>query len=192
MEQSGSSQGSTESVELDTKLKGDIAEQAIILQALKMGWEILKPIGDRLPYDLVIDVEGKLVKIQSKNAWFDKNRKFFLIDTRRTKTNRRVMRRDEYNNKDFDFAIAYVHPLELFFVIPVDDFLSFKSSVYLQAASNKKRQRKPKASKYRNAWNLIQNWAVSEETLACTPVKFGEACKMVIPSQVPKGKGVET
>jgi len=41
---------------MDTKLKGDIAEQAAILQGLKRGWGVLKPVGDRLPYDLVFDV----------------------------------------------------------------------------------------------------------------------------------------
>lgn len=38
---------------MDTKLRGDIAEQASILHALKQGWGVLRPIGDRLPYDLV-------------------------------------------------------------------------------------------------------------------------------------------
>ena len=49
---------------LDTNLKGDIAEQTAILEALKRGWGVLKPVGDRLPYDLVFDVEGTLVKVQ--------------------------------------------------------------------------------------------------------------------------------
>ncbi|MEJ2720029.1 MAG: group I intron-associated PD-(D/E)XK endonuclease, partial [bacterium] len=48
---------------MNTKLKGDVAEQAAVLKALKQGWGVLKPVGDRLPYDLVFDVEGVLVKI---------------------------------------------------------------------------------------------------------------------------------
>lgn len=51
---------------MDTKLKGDIAEQAAVLYALKRGWGVLKPFGDRLPYDLAFDVEGTLIKIQLK------------------------------------------------------------------------------------------------------------------------------
>jgi len=40
---------------VDTKLKGDIAEQAAVLHALRRGWGVLKPVGDRLAYDLVFD-----------------------------------------------------------------------------------------------------------------------------------------
>jgi len=29
---------------MDTKLKGDLAEQAVILAALRHGWEVLRPI----------------------------------------------------------------------------------------------------------------------------------------------------
>jgi hypothetical protein len=37
---------------MDTKLTGDIAEQAAVLDALKQGWGVLKPVGGRLPCDL--------------------------------------------------------------------------------------------------------------------------------------------
>src|SRR5579863_10024790 len=54
-----SSSGSIREVEeMDTKLKGDIAEQAVVLYALKRGWGVLRPVGDRLPYDLVLDIDG--------------------------------------------------------------------------------------------------------------------------------------
>jgi PD-(D/E)XK endonuclease len=56
---------------MDTKLRGDIAEQAAVLYALKQGCGVLKPVGDRLPYDLVFDVAGQLVRLQAKSAWFD-------------------------------------------------------------------------------------------------------------------------
>ncbi|MBU0709496.1 MAG: endonuclease, partial [Candidatus Omnitrophica bacterium] len=54
---------------MDTKLKADIAESAVITQLLKKGFRVLKPIGDRLPYDLAIDRNGKLLRIQVKSAW---------------------------------------------------------------------------------------------------------------------------
>src|SRR5438132_4201521 len=111
MEQSGSSSASIRRSNVSTKLKGDISEQAAILQALKKGWGVLKPIGDRLPYDLVFDVEGSFVKVQVKYAWLDESSTNYVVDNRRTKTNRRTMVREAYKPSDFDFALAYIEQI---------------------------------------------------------------------------------
>jgi len=168
---------------MDTKLRGDIAEQAAILQGLKRGWGVLKPIGDRLAYDLVFDVRRTLVRVQVKCAWFDVSRGNYVVDNRRTKTNRRIMVRDTYTPLDFDFALAYVDS-NLFYVFPVDVFISYASEIHLVEAD--KRQRKPRSAEYRDAWGLILQWAAREETRARRPVKFGESAGGVIPSQALK------
>jgi PD-(D/E)XK endonuclease len=138
---------------VDTKLKGDIAEQAAILQALKRGWGVLRPIGDRLPYDLVFDIGPGLVKIQVKSAWFDGPSGNYVVDTRRTKTNRRQMRRDVYQIADFDLALLYIDDLDLFYVLPAAVFISYGSEIHLVEAE--KRQRPPRSALYREAWHLI-------------------------------------
>jgi PD-(D/E)XK endonuclease len=138
---------------MDTKLRGDIAEQAAILHALKRGWGVLKPVGDRLPYDLVFDVGGNFIKIQVKYAWFDEPSGNYVVDNRRTKTNRRIMVRDVYQASDFDFALVYVENIDLFYVFPVDVFISYGSEIHIVEAE--KRQRKPRSAEYRNAWELL-------------------------------------
>jgi len=158
---------------VDTKLKGDIAEQAAILRAMKRGWGVLKAIGDRLPYDLVFDVNGVLVKVQVKSAWYYKPTASYLTDNRRTKTNRRVMLRQAYRTVDFDFALVHVEELELFYVFPVDVFIAYAGQIYL--VESDKRQRKPRSAEYREAWDLISNWAACRETCMRSPVKVGEA-----------------
>ena len=149
---------------MDTKLKGDIAEHAAILQALKRGWGVLKPVGDRLPYDLVFDVAGTLVKIQVKCAWFDDSSRNYVVDNRRTKTNRRSMIRDAYKPVDFDFALVYILDCDLFYVFPVDVFISYGSEIHMVEAE--KRQRKPRSAEFRDAWRLILHWAAHGETCA--------------------------
>jgi len=141
---------------MNTKLKGDIAEQAVILFALKKGWGVLTPVGDRLAYDLALDIDNKLIRLQVKSAWFDSKAKNYVVDVRRTKTNRRIMRRDYYSNSDFDFAVVYVSD-DLFYVFPAEVFNSYGSEIHLVEAS--RRQRKPKSADYRNAWELILQWA---------------------------------
>lgn len=165
---------------MDTKLNGDIAEQAAILHALKRGWGVLKPVGDRLPYDLVFDVEGSFVKVQVKFAWFDEPSGNYVVDNRRTKTNRRIMRREAYKQSDFDFALVYVEKLDLFYVFPVNVFISYGSEIHI--VESEKRQRKPRSAEYRNAWALILRWVVHEEICVESPLLFKEAVIEVIPN----------
>ncbi|NJL09332.1 MAG: hypothetical protein HC908_01285 [Calothrix sp. SM1_7_51] len=89
---------------MDTKLKGDIAEQATILHALKRAWGVLKPVGDRL---------------------------------------------------------AYIEVFDLFYIFPVDVFVSYGSEIHL--VEDVKRQRKPRSAEYRDAWRIIGQAAVSKE-----------------------------
>lgn len=141
---------------MDTKLRGDIA-QAAVLHALKHGWGVLKPVGDRLAYDLVFDVCGVLIKVQVKYAWWDEPSGNYIVDNRRTKTNRRLMIREGYKHSDFEFALAYIEQLDLFYIFPVDIFIGYGSEIHLVEAN--KRQRKPRSANYRDAWELILQWA---------------------------------
>ena len=179
---------------MNTKLKGDIAEQAAILQALRRGWGVLQPVGDRLAYDLVFDVAGILVRVQVKSAWFYEPAGNFILDNRRTKTNRREMKRETYSSADFDFALVYVDVLDLFYVFPVEVFIAYASQI--QIVESDKRQRKPRSANYRDAWELISTWAASRETLMRLPVKVGEASSGGDPEPSSEeqvlGEGVET
>jgi PD-(D/E)XK endonuclease len=147
---------------MDTKLRGDIAEQAAVLHALKRGWGVLKPFGDRLAYELAFDVEGTLIKIQVKYAWLDEPSGNYVVDNRRTKTNRRLMVREVYQLSDFDFALVYIEKLDLFYVFPVDVFIDYGSEVHLVEAE--KRQRKPRSAQYRNSWELILQASIGKES----------------------------
>ena len=138
---------------MDTKLKGDIAEQSVLLKALKLGYEVLVPIGDRLPYDLVLNKDQTFLKIQVKAAWKDPNKHNYVVDVRRTKTNRKQMQRSYYHNQDFDFAIIFIDDLEIFYVMPLNVFNDYKSEIHFVERSN--RQRLPKSAEYREAWHLI-------------------------------------
>ena len=138
---------------MDTKLKADIAESATVTELLKRGFKVLRPIGDRLPYDLAIDADGKLLRVQVKSAWLYNGA--YKIDTRMTKTNRRKMIRKYYDKDDFDFAIIYIRDLNIFYIMPVSVFNSYKSEISLVETT--KRQRKPRSTEYRECWDLLHN-----------------------------------
>src|SRR3989338_1112474 len=132
---------------MDTKLKADIAESAVATELLRRGYRVLKPVGDRLPYDLAIDCNGQLIRIQVKCAWYDDSKKLYLADARRTKTNRRRMLRRRYDSQDFDFAIIYLEEEKVCYVMPFSVFDSYASSISLVESA--KRQRRPKSASYR-------------------------------------------
>lgn len=150
VEQPGSSQGS-----MDTKLKADIAESAVTTELLKRGFRVLQPVGDRLAYDLGVDLHGRLLRIQVKSAWFDAKAKCYVVDARRTKTNRRRMLRQRYGADDFDFTIICLADLHVFYVMPVSVFSGYESTVTF--VETDKRQRKPKSAEFRERWELLSD-----------------------------------
>nr|WP_231866954.1 MULTISPECIES: group I intron-associated PD-(D/E)XK endonuclease [unclassified Anabaena] len=94
-----------------------------------------------------------LVKIQVKYAWLHEPSGNYVVDNRRTKTNRRLMLRAVYKQSDFDFALAYIEQLDIFYVFPVDVFIGYGSEIHL--VEIEKRQRKPRSAKYREAGELM-------------------------------------
>jgi len=158
---------------MDTKLKADIAESAVVTELLKRGFRVLRPVGDRLPYDLAIDIEGKLAKIQVKYAWLNAKDNCYIVDARRTKTNRKRMIRARYKSIDFDFAILYIENLHIFYIMPQAIFNSYGSTISL--VEDEKRQRKPRSIQYRNRWDLLMSWALQLAMTEETSAKLGEA-----------------
>lgn len=128
-----------------------------MLKALKREWGVLAPVGDRLPYDLVLDVDGALIKVQVKSAWWDVKKGNYVVDNRRTKTNRRVMKRENYGPTDFDFAFLYIEEKDIFYIMPAEVFISYGSEIHL--VEEEKRQRKPRSFQYREAWELVRGVA---------------------------------
>lgn len=74
------------------------------------------------------------------------------------------MLREAYTLSDFDFALAYIQELDLFYVFPVDVFINYGSELHLVECD--KRQRKPRSALYKEAWELILQRAAREETCA--------------------------
>lgn len=113
---------------------------------------MLRPVGDRLSYDLGVDLGEKFIRLQVKSAWFNERAKCYVVDTRRTKTNRRRILRKRYDKDDFDFAIIYLADLN-FYIMPVSVFCRYGSTVTF--VESDKRQRKPKSANYRERWDLL-------------------------------------
>jgi len=50
----------------NTNRKGDIAELAVAKKFLELGYHVSIPFGDDTPYDLIVDMDGELKRVQVK------------------------------------------------------------------------------------------------------------------------------
>jgi hypothetical protein len=72
------------------------------------------------------------------------------------------MIRDDYRESDFDFALVYLPDCNLFYIFPMHVFISYGSEIHMVEAD--KRQRRPRSMAYRDAWNLLLQWAADKVT----------------------------
>ena len=83
------------------------------------------------------------------------------------------MIRSLYEKEDCDFAILYLADRQVFYVLPVNVFISYRSGISLVEAET--RQRPPRSAAYRERWDLLSAWAARHGNGRVNPVKVGEA-----------------
>lgn len=79
---------------------GDITEQRFILYCMEKNIPISKPLNNNLPYDCIIDLNGKLLKIQVKTGYNSSGENCFMFNTRSTSKNY-----SEVTTKNYDGLI---------------------------------------------------------------------------------------
>lgn len=108
-------------VKINTTQKGDIVEYKVILFFLENNIPISKPIGNNLPYDMIVDIKGNLLKVQVKSGYKGKAPETFVFNTRSTSKNYNEVIKKNYVGK-IDYFITYYEELpDKFFIIPVNE-----------------------------------------------------------------------
>src|SRR3989344_5923492 len=91
---------------MNSKHKGSLAVAHCIAKLYSLGYEILLPVGDRMPYDLVFDDGGKLHKVQVKYAGRS-SRNRYVAGLRITGGNQSYNYAKKYNDLDCDYLYVY-------------------------------------------------------------------------------------
>lgn len=105
---------------LNTKQRGNVTEVECMLAFLKLGYNVLTPYGDCERYDFVVDIQGKLYKIQVKSA-NDKHIQEGYIDfkTANKTTREGTFVRHTYTKDEIDyFMTSYDNKC---YLIPVEE-----------------------------------------------------------------------
>lgn len=142
---------------INSKRTGDIAEQFLILEALRNNYEVLKPIGDRLPYDLVLTKDNRFVRIQVKTAWYNEPKNGWIVTTSRTRFGKNKCHRDPYKIGDFDYAAIYVPLNNNVYLIPIAIFTSYNNHMTVPDGIKIKKcgnQPKHDLTVFCNNWNI--------------------------------------
>lgn len=103
---------------MNSKQIGNITEVSVMLEFLKLGYNILTPYGDCERYDFVVDINGKFYKIQVKTSKETEEGKISFNTSSTHYVNGKCIH-DSYTKKEIDyFATFYKNKC---YLIPVEE-----------------------------------------------------------------------
>ena len=129
------------------KRRGEIAEAMFLAKAATMGFGLATPWGDSLKYDMVVDTGGRLFRVQVKSAHRVSASKGGGYHVRACSHRRRP-----YRASEIDLLVAYVVPLDAWYIFPPRAFVRIKSMRLFPRPGKKK----SKFEEYREAWGWFQ------------------------------------
>ena len=92
---------------LNTHFIGEITEQQVAIEFLKLGIQVSKPLVQSSKYDFIVDINNKLYKIQVKTSTLKENSHItFATSTSHTNTQGTINLTYSENDVDF-FATMY-------------------------------------------------------------------------------------
>lgn len=102
---------------MNSKQIGNVTEVSVMLEFLKLGYNILTPYGDCERYDFVVDINGKFYRIQVKTSKEEEGKISF--NTASTHYTNGKCIHDSYTKKEIDyFATFYKNKC---YLIPVEE-----------------------------------------------------------------------
>jgi prevent-host-death family protein len=122
---------------MNNNQKGAIAEQAIALAAIRLGIPVLRPLAEHGRYDMALELDGRLLRVQCKSARLDGDVVCIQVAGSRTKVGGYV--RTTYAEHEIDVVAAYCGELDRVFVLPAS-LVAGRHAVQLRLAPARNNQ----------------------------------------------------
>ena len=103
----------------DTLIKGDINELKCILDFQSRGYYCSIPYSGSCRYDLIVDIDNELYKIQCKASSYYEDEGVLKMHTQRSTTNTKQTVRYKYSKNEVDYF--YTSWNNYGFLIPIDE-----------------------------------------------------------------------
>lgn len=104
---------------LTTDQKGNIAELAIAFAARKLGIDVYWPLGEGGRYDLILDLGGRLNRVQCK--WATRHGEVVIIRCYSCRRTADGLVRRGYSAEEIDVIAGYCLELDTCYLIPLEE-----------------------------------------------------------------------
>ena len=137
------------------KQRGEWVELQFMAQAASRGLRVLKPWGDSLQYDVVIDREGRFLRVQVKGFSSRGSRGGYLCRLRHGGSGKQ-----RYRSEDLDLFAVYILPANAWYLIPSAKVLLPTPKMWLMLYPDGpprpgRHTRDHDYEHYREAWHLL-------------------------------------
>ena len=129
--------------ELSSQQKGIVTEMAVATYLLQLGYNVSQPFCQDSKYDLIVDVDGRLLLLQVKTARAA-SATSITFNCRSTTTNVRNCKSRRYNDKEIDYFATYWN--NNVYLVPISE-CSTQKSLHLERTNR-------------------QDWSYAEDYLA--------------------------
>lgn len=116
----------------ETLIRGDVNELQCILDFQKRGYYCSIPFSGSCRYDLIADINGKLIRIQCKSSAYSETEGVLKMNAVRTTTNTQRTVKYTYSKEEIDYFYTSWH--DYGFLIPIEEVSTEK---YLRVATPK-------------------------------------------------------
>lgn len=103
---------------MNTHYQGKITELQVAESFLKNGYQVSQPLVSDSRYDFIVDVKGKLYKIQVKTCRIHEEEGYFEFATSSSHTNTKGTVNHSYSKDEIDYFATYYN--NECYLVPVD------------------------------------------------------------------------
>jgi len=133
---------------MNYKEQGEITELRFYLKAFEEGFVVSKPFGDNQRYDFIVDKNGKLSRVQIKSVGvqdkYDRGGKY------RINASFGASRKYSYSSNEIDILVVYIIPMEVWYIIPVNEISNIKTLGFRPHKSSRAR-----LEVFKDRWDLF-------------------------------------
>jgi hypothetical protein len=132
------------------KQRGELAEIAFLHKAAGLGFGVAKPYGDSERYDFILDSGERLwrVQVKSVSATYPRGSHGYRTASCHSRGSCKDL---PYTADEIDFFVAYIVPLDIWYVIPVKLVTPVLGMCFYPSGSRLGGRYEP----YREAWDLM-------------------------------------